>query len=98
MADNIQRHQLTADERRRVRTLYNDANWSIRAIARETGYGRHQVRYAITCDSIEPAFLSHGAKSHMSEEDQQLIIEYVTGSKEGRQTQWSKLSSLLFHD
>lgn len=33
----------------------------------------------------------------MSETDQQHMIEFVTGSKEGRQTPWPALSNLLFN-
>jgi transposase len=84
---------LTELERRRVRTLFFDAQQSYAAIQRTTGYGRTQIRNAIR--SATPAARS-GRPAALSAEEVQELVDYITASTRNRRRPWLELSIVLF--
>lgn len=87
---------LTTDERQRVRTLYFDAHFSPTQIAAATGYTVSQIRYTCRAESAAVAVRS-GRPAVLNEDEIESLINYIRGSKEGRQASYLKLSQVVFN-
>jgi transposase len=90
------RHQLTEQQRERIKTLFEDAGMAKKEIARVTGFTITQVRYSLKQPTTTPGFCRRGAHQKMTSEEQLQLIEFVTHSKAGRQMRWQDLATSLF--
>lgn len=87
------RLHLTNDERMRVCTLWYDACMSVKAIKAATGFSTCQISYSIT----HPVVASRpGRPLILTDEQQQQLITFVTGSRKGRRMTYRRLAKTLF--
>ncbi|KAM3512473.1 hypothetical protein MY11210_003890 [Beauveria gryllotalpidicola] len=86
---------VTRDDRARIRTLYYDAGFSQSRIASITGLTINQVKRSVAAKDAEIQPRS-GRPPVMLAEDVDLMIEYIKGSKKGRQATFATISEELF--
>lgn len=87
------RKHLTEAQRAEIRTLSFTAGLSNAQIAGRTGYGIGQIRRAIR-DAVPG--VRTGRPPALSTEQQQELVEFVTGSKKNRSMSYLELSTILF--
>lgn len=88
------RPQLSRDERLRVQTLFFDANHTRSQICLETGYTYDQVCYAIT-HRLTPQKKKCGRKVLLTTPQRKRLIQWVTTSRENRETPWIEIPGIL---
>ncbi|KAK8150795.1 hypothetical protein G3M48_008124 [Beauveria asiatica] len=86
---------VTRDDRARIRTLYFDAGFTQPRIASITGLTINQVKRSVAAKDAEIQPRS-GRPPVMLAEDVDLMIEYIKGSKKGRQATPAAISEDLF--
>jgi hypothetical protein len=86
--------QLTRDERLRVQTLFFDANHTRAQICLETGYTYDQVCYAIT-HRLTPQKRKCGRTILLNTPQRKRLIQWVSASRENRETPWIEIPSIL---
>ncbi|EJP63511.1 beta-1,4-glucosidase [Beauveria bassiana ARSEF 2860] len=86
---------VTRDDRARIRTLYYDAGFTQSRIASITGLTINQVKRSVAAKDAEIRPRS-GRPPVMLAEDVDLMIEYIKGSKKGRQATSAAISEDLF--
>ncbi|KAM3562831.1 hypothetical protein ARSEF4850_002596 [Beauveria asiatica] len=86
---------VTRDDRARIRTLYYDAGFTQPRIASITGLTINQVKRSVAAKDAEIQPRS-GRPPVMLAEDVDLMIEYIKGSKKGRQATPAAISEDLF--
>ncbi|KXH69171.1 hypothetical protein CSAL01_13314 [Colletotrichum salicis] len=91
----ISTKQLDEAARQRIRTLYFDAKLSPSIIAHITDSTKHQIRDAIRAESAAVA-PRPGRPRVLTTEQEQLLVDYVTSSKQGRFSTYLRLSQVLF--
>ncbi|KAG6111712.1 hypothetical protein E4U14_002297 [Claviceps sp. LM454 group G7] len=87
------RKHLTEAQRAEIRTLSFTAGLSNSQIADRTGYGIGQIRRAIR-DAVPG--VRTGRPPALSTEQQQELVEFVTGAKKNRSMSYLELSTVLF--
>ncbi|KAG5937965.1 hypothetical protein E4U59_004094 [Claviceps monticola] len=87
------RKHLTEAQRAEIRTLSFTAGLSNAQIAGRTGYGIGQIRRAIR-DAVPG--VRTGRPPALSTEQQQELVEFVTGAKKNRSMSYLELSTILF--
>ncbi|KAG5997455.1 hypothetical protein E4U52_004143 [Claviceps spartinae] len=87
------RKHLTEAQRAEIRTLSFIAGLSNSQIADRTGYGIGQIRRAIR-DAVPG--VRTGRPPALSTEQQQELVEFVTGAKKNRTMSYLELSTVLF--
>jgi hypothetical protein len=89
-----QTHELTRDQRLRVQTLFNDANFTVSQIALQTGYTPRQIRYALE-HRLTPQKRKTGRKGLLNTLQRKRLIQWVTASQENRETPWIEVPGIL---
>lgn len=87
------RKHLTEAQRAELRTLSFTAGLSNSQITDRTGYGIGQIRRAIR-DAVPG--VRTGRPPALSTEQQQELVEFVTGAKKNRSMSYLELSTVLF--
>jgi hypothetical protein len=87
-------HELMRDQRLRVQTLFNDTNYTISQIALQTGYTLRQIRYALAY-RLTPQKQKTGQRVVLSTPQRKRLIQWVTASKENRETAWIEIPGIL---
>lgn len=82
--------QLTAEERTRVHTLYHDAGFTKTQIHHRTGYSISQIKRAI--QNPIPQFNKRGRMQTLTQHEQDLLVQHVTKSNQGRKASWAELA------
>jgi hypothetical protein len=88
--------QLTADQRKQVRTLYFDSGNLYAAIQRITGYTKAQVGHAVRAVSATVLPRSGRPRTITPEQEEELIA-FVCASKRNRRMCFLELSMCLFN-
>jgi len=86
--------ELTRDERLRIQTLYFDANFTRDQICLQTGHTYDQVCYALR-HRLTPQKQKTGRRVLLNTPQRKRLIEWVTASKENRQTPWDQIPSII---
>lgn len=88
---------LTHEEKLRIYTLYHDAKKGLSEIAALTGFTKMQIRGVIRSGTTTVAKRS-GRPRALTEEEEKELVEFVTGSREGRRMSFLELSVTLFEN
>lgn len=93
-----QRHpELTRDDRLRIQTLFFDANFTRDQICLQTGYTYDQVCHAIQ-HRLTPQKCKSGRRAILNTPQRKKLIQWVTASRENRETPWIAIPGILGWD
>jgi hypothetical protein len=88
------RPELTRDDRLRIQTLFFDANFIRSQIYLQTNYTYDQVCYVIQY-RFTPQKYRTGRRVILNIPQRKKLIQWVTTSKENRQTPWADIFQIL---
>lgn len=88
---------LSRDERLRIQVLFFDAHLTRSQICLQTGYTYNQICYAIS-HRLTPQKQRTGRRIKLNTPQRKKLIQWVTASRENRETPWTQIPSLLGFD
>ncbi|PQE05394.1 Transposable element Tc1 transposase protein [Rutstroemia sp. NJR-2017a BBW] len=91
------KRELDRDDRLRIQTLFFDANWDRAKICLQTGYTYDQINYALT-HRLTPQKQKRGRHLVLNTPQRKRLIEWVTTSRENRETPWCAIPDILGWD
>ena len=86
--------ELTRDQRLRIQTLFFDVNFTRDQICLQTGHTYRQVCYAIQ-HRLTPQKRRSGKRVLLSTPQRKKLIQWVTASRENRETPWIAIPGIL---
>jgi hypothetical protein len=89
--------QLTRDQRLRVQVLFFDAHFTRAQICLQTGFTYDQVCYAIA-NRLTPQKRRTKGRILLNTPQRKKLIQWVTASRENRETPWLKILEILGWD
>jgi hypothetical protein len=92
------RKELSRDDRHRVQVLYFDANFTRAQICLQTGFTYDQVNRALSHRLTPQKKAKSGRRILLNTPQRKRLIEWVTASRENRETQWDVIPSILGWD
>ena len=93
----VTKKELTRDERLRIQTLYFDAGWTRAQICLQLNLSYKAVCSAIL-HRLTPQKKNSGRRVFLNTPQRRKLIEWVTASKENRETPWVAIPSILGWD
>ena len=91
------KRELSRDDRLRIQTLFFDANYTRSQICLQTGYTYKEVYYAIK-HRLTPQKRKCGRRIKLNTPQRKKLIQWVTASRENRETPWIQIPSILGFD
>ena len=90
-------HPTSRDDRLRVQTLFNQANWEIDDIALQLNLTRRQVEYALT-HRLTPQKHRSGRHLLLNTPKRKALISWVCANAENRRVPWPDIPAILGWD